>query len=214
MLAPARPTVPPAIPSVGIRFVIVMPCRTSGFALIGIAPVPHLFRSRSPADVPRLVVAVIVNAIYRVGRRGFRPGVVEECFERACPFIADGDSATAIVWPALVVGIRAAVSHAEPRVVFRRASAAVGRLRARVITCDLLSQATARAGSAASQPVASGQDFVAAHAVAQPAGVFADIATTREHGQTSESLSDEVERRYHVIRLRHSFRLDQDGVAA
>lgn len=97
---------------------------SSAFPAFKGASISHLFGSRCPSDIARLVIAVIVNAIHRLGRRWPVPDIMQEIGKRV-PLVTDLNSAPAIVAVAMVVDVFAAMQHVAPRSIFGRAFLAV-----------------------------------------------------------------------------------------
>lgn len=80
--------------------------------------IPSLFFRCCPTTIPRLVVAVIVNAIELVLWRRTRSHVLKKRFVTIAPAFTDLDAAPAISRKAWVVGILASRNHAGPRHIF------------------------------------------------------------------------------------------------
>src|SRR5688500_17876080 len=84
------------------------------------ARVAVLFQPRRPAHVARLVVAVVIDAIERVLRRRSRSDMGEEGGEARAPFVANANSATAVVLPEGTLLVFAAIDRLVPGAVLRR----------------------------------------------------------------------------------------------
>lgn len=91
-----------------------------GFDVDAVAPISALFRDGRPPAVPRLVVAVAVDAVDRVRRRRPWTHVREERFKVIRPSLAHGDAAPAIQRVRVLAGVCAATAHRIPRVVLGR----------------------------------------------------------------------------------------------
>lgn len=93
-----------------------------GLALIGqatgSASVPTLFFDGSPTDIPRFIVAHVVNAVDAMLGRRASTHVSQKGLERPAPFGANCYPAAAIVGVVLLAGILAAVQHRRPNPIF------------------------------------------------------------------------------------------------
>lgn len=91
-----------------------------------IAPrIVRLFSCGGPAHIPRLIVSVVVDAIYAACSRRSRTDVRDKRFKGSIPLRADANPAPAIVVELATLGIRAAVPHALPRSILSRAQVTV-----------------------------------------------------------------------------------------
>ena len=88
--------------------------------------VSGLLYSRCPSNVSGLVAAVIVDSINRVRPAWLRSDVVYKRLKVVSPFVANSDSASAIVTEARVSGVEAPGFYASPRLVFGRVSVLFG----------------------------------------------------------------------------------------
>lgn len=92
------------------------------------APITVLLSRCGPSAIPRLVVAVIVNALNRqVGWLVAHVGI--EIHERLAPALAHRYTACSVILKRMVVGILTATNHAGPRSVFARGAHAVSAPR-------------------------------------------------------------------------------------
>ena len=82
-----------------------------------------LFLHGRPAAITRLIVAVIVDAVNGMGRRGTRPHVCEEVQKAFVPSFANGDTTSTIPMPVLQFGVTAPLAHVNPCAVLGRHSA-------------------------------------------------------------------------------------------
>lgn len=75
--------------------------------------VPGLLQRRCPANVTRLVIAVVVLAIERMLRCRTRTHVLQKCGE-IIPACADFDAAATVVLEVVAAGIATALTHSLP----------------------------------------------------------------------------------------------------
>lgn len=127
-----------------------------------------LFFSCRPSDIPRLVVAVIVNSIKRVACFaivGKLKNVVIERLKIMPPLIANADTAATVVFVLLKVGSSAAIIHAAPNSIQPMVTQAVfGVSRQKLI----VRKASARLGASALQMGRINSYLVAAIALTKP----------------------------------------------
>lgn len=90
---------------------------TKLLALAGWAAIAGLFEFRGPAAVIRLVVAVVVDAVKRVGASWACSHVSIEVGETVPPALANNDAAPAIAGVIGRVGVVATLDHGGPRAV-------------------------------------------------------------------------------------------------
>lgn len=91
-----------------------------------IALVVVLLATSRPAAITRLIVAVIVDAIYRVFRGWLGPHVSQKVLVRSLPPLADCYSTTAIIHELAVTRIKAPGLHPSPSLVLARDGVARG----------------------------------------------------------------------------------------
>lgn len=78
-----------------------------------------------PADIARLIVAVVVNAIDGMQGGRTRSDVFQKARERLQPIGANANASAAVIGIAWIVGIATTIFHADPRQVLRSAAQAV-----------------------------------------------------------------------------------------
>lgn len=121
------------------------PCLALPRQAVKVTPrVSRLLLRGRPPDVPRFIVAVIVDPVKRVPECRSGSYVSQECREVCLPAFANGDPPSTVVSPHLGSGVQAAVLHVLPRPVLGRTMPAVA--------CDaLLRQAATRLRVSAGQ---------------------------------------------------------------
>src|SRR4051812_42634931 len=77
------------------------------------APIARLLLDRGPTAIPRLIAAIVVDALDRHARRAL-PHIGEEGVE-ALPALAHGDAAARVGREAVMARLSASGSHADPR---------------------------------------------------------------------------------------------------
>jgi len=97
-----------------------------GSLAVVVAPIVGLFFSRGPSAVARLVVAVIVDALDRMLRRGAWPHVSEELRKILSPTVGHGDPSATVAMVIRVILFVATTLGVEPRLILGGAGASVG----------------------------------------------------------------------------------------
>lgn len=93
----------------------------------------RLFFQRRPDAITWTVSEVVVDAMQRKVSRWTRTHVIEKLL-KLMPSLADLDASAAVVFPAFISAVLAALPHAQPRVMFRRIRLTVRlHLRSRVL---------------------------------------------------------------------------------
>lgn len=153
-------------------------------ALVGL-----LLRLGGPAAVLWRVRPVVVHAVDRVFAGRPTSHVCQEGLVRVSPRLAHGDSASPVILEASVLGVRASLEHASPRLKLRRPSAP-NRLAVRGLggAALLLVVAAAAVGEAAIQPRSHQHPLGAAIAAAQPVLAAPGAICSREHRPSPETL--------------------------
>lgn len=164
-------------------------CQQKGLAVIGqctlAVSVLRLLLARSPLDIVRFIVAVIVDAIKRESwRRISHVGV--EVFKRLKPSRANSDSAFTVILKGWVLRIIAALFNAAPNTVCSSESFAVSR---RGCAGQFSCKATATFCMAALKQCAVNNFYVAARAATEPTRFPKFIFGTFYNDHTSEGLS-------------------------
>lgn len=90
--------------------------------------VAGLLTGRGPADVSRLVVAVVITAVYGMLWTGARADVFQEGREGVAPATADLDSSAAPLMEPSRVRIEATLFHSAPRRILWAESTAMGAI--------------------------------------------------------------------------------------
>lgn len=130
--------------------------------------VPTLICHRHIAHIARLVAKRIVDSVKGIALLvivGESRDVIMVSLKRITPFIADGDTASAIVAIPIVIGVGAALNHCSPNRIDALACHAVSP---GCCAPALISQATAGARAAISQATDRGNSAIAAVALAEP----------------------------------------------
>lgn len=159
--------------------------------------VPHLLAPSGPADVARFITTVVVDPVDACIRR-LRPDMIEERLEVGEPLRAHGDPTSAVVGPALGVGVGAALLHAHPGRPFRTARLAVPGVRGPHAACalggKLSTQAAAGLRAAAPEYPAVGHSDAPAVTPAPPQRVVtASPIGSPLDNQAPESLTRQVD---------------------
>lgn len=149
-----------------------------------------LLLRRGPAHVARLVVAVVIDTVDRVLRRGARPDVGQEAFERVAPGFADVDASTAVVWEARAGRRVAAIFHTGPSAMFRRARQSVRGVVVGPQTIEAVT--TAGACVSAFQVGQFSHECRAAIAAAQRAPMLPVAGRDSDQDEMAKSLPDEM----------------------
>lgn len=139
---------------------------------------PLLNRSR-PADVPKLVRPIVIDAVDRVFLRWAWADVPHERFKVDLPFSTDRDAPTAVSGIRMVVRIEASLLHRSPLPVLVRSRAAV---RLQSLGGLLSRQTSATLSLAGSQSAAVYHGFLTADATAAPERTL----RARDHSKSAE----------------------------
>lgn len=160
-----------------------------------VAPVVPLLKRGSPADVARLVVPVVVDAIDRVLTGRTRTDVLKERLKRLAPFVTYTNTATAVVLVAGGVWIAAAVFHQRPDSVLSGACHAVGSPAGLgpVGSEVVRPVAAARLRATLPQFVLPHEAFGTAVAAADPYAVMLGAFAFVRDNEAAESSPDEIE---------------------
>jgi len=89
------------------------------------ASIVGLYFTGSPATVIRLIIAVVVDAIYGISSAGPVAHIFEKVLKRIKPTIANPYAPLAIIFIGLVFGVITPTYHSSPRFMFRRTAHAV-----------------------------------------------------------------------------------------
>lgn len=141
-----------------------------------------LFALRCPAHIPRLVVAVVVEAINRVFFRRRRTDVVQKGNKRSLPFIANANPLRAVITVAWTTLTRTPISHRNPTAIFTRTIVRTP-VCAYASAREFALQATTRLRIAITQRTTSECFRDSAIAFAQPAIITRDGFPVRPEGQ-------------------------------
>jgi hypothetical protein len=129
-----------------------------GSGVVGPPRVVVLFNACRPANVARLVVAVVVNAVKCQFGRWSRTNVGKERLETIAPTLADSDATTSVVSERWTVRVLAPLADTTPNVVLRSVAHSV---------CALLRLAPTRGRLAYAQAANEHITLCAAHASAR-----------------------------------------------
>lgn len=122
-----------------------------------------------PPTIARLVVAIHVDAVDRVFRRGSRAHIRKERHERGVPRLANANPAASVMLPLCGVGVLAAISKIVPTDVLRRPATNASTVFERSASSVILEvQTSARTGVAPGQRVRVDRDSPAALTRAVP----------------------------------------------
>ena len=129
-----------------------------------------------PSAIARLVVTVVVNAVYRVLSRWPRPHVGQEVL-KLLPALTDSNAAPAVVRVLVAFGVVAALTHSVPGVVF---VGIVAAMLGFVLNSNFALETSATARVANAQVPSIYDSSLAAVALAKPVfapGVFKNNQT-------------------------------------
>ncbi len=152
-----------------------------------IAAIALLLRSGSPSNIPRFIVSAVVDSVERVFGRWSGTYVVIEVRERMSPTCTDHDSSASIVGKVFVFWRFAALNHAAPREVFKRAFHA---MRLESLFCQFSHQASATFRVTGLQELSANIQHCAAIASTRP--LLAWTLSPRHNSQSIESLVSQV----------------------
>ena len=113
-----------ATPSACFQCVVILTCFFSPLSQskpvkpFGVTSIPHVFRSGCPMAICRLVISVIVNAVYLVFCAWPRSHIFIESQKRRLPFFANFYPTTAIVRERFNGFVATAYPHSRPSVPF------------------------------------------------------------------------------------------------
>ncbi len=85
-----------------------------------ISLISHLIYSKCPADVARLIVAVVVDSIDRVCYRWSWPHIAEKTLKRLAPLWTHTYTSPAVICERFIVLIQTAIQHVSPCSIFNR----------------------------------------------------------------------------------------------
>jgi len=102
-----------------VRSTIPLAINRNPYGVMPVAAIANLLRMGRPSNVARLVIAVVIDPVYRVLRRRTRQHVLLKQ-SIGLPALADRNSPTAVTVKHRVFPIVAALPHAQPDVIQRR----------------------------------------------------------------------------------------------
>lgn len=150
--------------------------------------IASLFLECCPPAVVGFIVAIYVDAVYRVIRRWLRPHIGQEVLERVAPPVANRDTASAVMFPSDCIRIRAAVLESLPGAILRGVRPVVPQFQ----FSDALSfQASATLGQAAGESGSGDDNLCAAVANARPVYSRPPVREA-DNSEPRESLAREI----------------------
>lgn len=176
------------------------------------AAVLGLSLGSGPADIPRLVMPVSIDAIECVAFRP-RADIGQELLEARSPRRADANAAATVVLPAWRGGEFAAADHAAPGSVFRRVPRGTAATAAGVSMPHMAGQtpAAARLHDAGAQRVDVAQQLPAAVAAApHPTLAIGILVSIVDHDEATEPRSW---RRHRQCRMQRTLNLATQAAA-
>lgn len=167
-----------------------------------------------PSNIPWLVMSVVIYAVNRVLVGWTRANVGKECLVTVRPFLADFNTASAVVIPSGTSRISASLFNALPDHEFRSARTAASRSamlspRRTEISCEVEREATAGLNSACLQRMQHVNALFAAiattlHRVQPSAAIHAEFFWRWfKHNETAKPVAEPVVGAARVIRAQH-----------
>lgn len=153
----------------------------------------RLVLRQRPLTVTRLVIAVIVDAVYPMLRGGFKAHISKKVFKLR-PAFATTNPSPAIVLELAMLGIVAPLAHSIPAPIFRSLFALSVMAVLSSQLQGLSGATTATGGTAATQFMLRHDGLIAAIAGTVPSNtaMFTYVLGTRYDDQTTEPLSCEI----------------------
>lgn len=177
-------------------------CNGQGQAVMSedaiVGPVVLLDPHRRPAAVAGLVVPTRVDAVD--GQPGrLLAHVGEEAFKGLAPFRGHGNALGAVLMKARVARSVAALNHAPPRPICRRAGMAVRRVARNALQAmNVAVKAAAGARLSAGQVAAAHHPFVPARATAKPLRLVVTVVRdTTKNSPSAEPVGGNINKCWH-----------------
>jgi hypothetical protein len=149
----------------------------------GAAPVIHLLLRSRPANVARLVISIVVDAVYRMLLAGSSANVSEKSGETISPFFVHSDS------PASPIGVSGKFCVVATLFDMTPGSVLLGAV---ALTVSFASEAAAAFGIARPECTREYKRFIAAFTSAEPAQEYPAVWALPNYGEKPESLTSQI----------------------